>query len=308
MSKIATAFKLVRKDFNFFVSIILEKINFIFPDRLYLKMLFRLRVGYRLNLDNPKTFNEKLQWLKLYNRKPEYTAMVDKYLVKDYVAKTVGEQYVIPTLGVWDKFDDIDFSQLPDKFVLKTTHGGGGTGVVICKNKSRFDVKGAKRKLDASLKTSGYAQMREWPYKDVKRRIIAEQYIGSDRPELPDVPDYKWYCFNGKPMYCQVIKNRSTNESVDFFDVDWNYQEFSGLHSHYSHYDGIIDKPVSLNEMVDIAAQLSAGIPFARIDLYEQESKPFFGEITFYPASGFGYFKPKQYNEILGKMIDLEGV
>lgn len=279
---------------------LLRRLSFAIPDRPYLKMMFRLKMGYPLNLNNPKTFNEKLQWLKLYNRKPEYTQMVDKYAVKDYVAKVIGKEYIIPTIGVWDRFEDIDFSILPEQFVLKTTHGGGGGGIVICKDKSTFDKDAAKEKLKSSLKSDIYKSLREWPYRNVKKRIIAEQYMQDiDSDELKD---YKFFCFNGK---------------VQFFKID--FDRFEGHHANY--YDnkgkiltlrevdllppvpGKVKVPDNLNEMIKIAETLSNGIPFIRIDLYDISKRIYFGEMTFFPASGFGKFSPEDADKKLGELL-----
>mgnify|MGYP002859132316 CR=1 FL=1 len=195
-------------------------------DETYLKWVYFFHIGKRLNLKDPKGFNEKLQWLKLYNRRPEYSQMVDKYGVKEYVAKIIGEEYIIPTLGVWDSFEEIDFSTLPNKFVLKTTHGGGGGGVVICRNKESFDIAKARERLNKSMADDCFTKTREWPYKNVRHRILAEELLEVRPDGVGDLPDYKWYCFNGEPRYCQVIQDRSTNETIDFFDTEWNHQDF----------------------------------------------------------------------------------
>lgn len=279
-------------------------------DKKYVELMFWLKMGYKLNLKNPHTFSEKIQWLKLYNRRPEYTTMVDKYAVKDYVAKIIGGKYVIPTLGVWDKPEEIDWESLPDRFVLKTTHGGGNTGVVICKDKTTFDRQKAIDKLNKSLKQDIYRTLREWPYKNVPRRILAEQYIDPS-PNVKDLPDYKWYCFDGEPKFCQVIQNRTTEETIDFFDTDWNHQDFIGLlpskNSSFKKSDKTPGRPLNLDVQVRIARELSKEYPFSRIDLYSLNDETYFGEITFYPASGFGIFEPSLYNEMLGKMLTLPG-
>ena len=286
-----------------FLLAILYRIAPIIPDRLYLKWLFRLTMRRKLNLDNPQTFSEKLQWLKLYNRKPEYTQMVDKYGAKQYVSERIGEEYIIPTLGVWDSFDEIEFEKLPNQFVLKTTHGGGNTGVVICKDKNTFDKSSARKCLNASLKSSIYTRLREWPYKNVKPRIIAEQYISDD--ENNDLPDYKFFCFNGEPKLCQVIRNRNTYETIDFYDDNWTHMPFVGLNSFAPNGINSVLKPYLIEEMLDISKKISEGIPFVRIDLYFVKNKVFFGEITFFPASGIGSFRPEEWNKILGSWIRL---
>lgn len=276
------------------------------PDKVYLKWLYRLIVGHRLNLNNPQTFSEKLQWLKLYDRKPEYTKMVDKYAVKDYVASIIGKEYIIPILGVWDRPEDIEWDILPEKFVLKTTHGGGSTGVVICKNKSTFDRQRAISRLKDSLKQDIYRTLKEWPYKNVPKRIIAEKYI-EPSANIKDIPDFKWYCFNGEPKYCQVIQDRTTKETIDFFDSNWMHQEFIGLSSLAEHAAVIPSRPSNLETQIRIASELAKGLPFSRIDLYETGDHTFFGEITVYPASGLGSFRPDQYDKILGHMLVLPG-
>lgn len=280
------------------------------PDELYIRLMYRLLMGYKLNLKEPITFNEKIQWLKLYNRKPEYSMMVDKYAVKDYVTKIIGSEYIIPTLGVWDKPEDIQWDKLPNQFVLKTTHGGGNVGVIICLDKKNFDRENAVKKLNKSLQQNIYQALREWPYKNVPRRILAEAYI-TPTSDVEDLTDYKWYCFNGEPKFCQVIQNRNTKETIDFFDVEWVHQDFVGL---IPAIDSSLDfavvpplRPANLETQIQIAYALSKNIPFSRIDLYQTNEKTYFGEITFYPASGFGVFKPNQYNEILGRMLVLNG-
>lgn len=296
--------------FNSFMHRVAEKILFNgftwLPDKLYLKLLFRLRMGKKLNLKDPQTFSEKLQWLKLYDRKPEHTKMVDKYAVKDYVADIIGEDYIIPTIGVWDKLEDIDWDILPEKFVLKTTYGGGSSGVVICKDKTTFDRQQAISKLKKSLKQDIYRTLKEWPYKNVPKRIIAEQYI-DPRPETKDLPDYKFFCFNGEPKYCQVISGRESKKCIDFFDRDWNHQPFHEP-SYYSFADEEPAKPKYLDKMWQAAEQLAQDKAFSRIDFYEVGDDVFFGEITFFPTSGLGSFEPEDYETIIGKMITLPGV
>lgn len=273
------------------------------PDRVYLKLMFRFKMGYRLNLRNPKTFSEKIQWLKLYNRRPEYTKMVDKYAVKEYVSKLIGEEYVIPILGVWDKPEDIEWDKLPNQFVLKTTHGGGSEGVVICKNKETFDRQKAINQLHLSYDVDIYKQLREWPYKNVLRRIIAEQYI-NPAPEANDLPDYKFFCFNGEPKFCQVISGRNTTESIDFFDLDWNHQPF---HEPRKFPHAIIQPscPPYFSQMIGLARQLAVGKPFSRIDFYDVNGRVLFGEITFFPTSGMGGFDDKAWDYKFGELIKL---
>ena len=195
------------------------------PDKLYLKLIYWYVMKKSLNLDNPQTFNEKLQWLKALRPSSEYSIMVDKYAVKKYVADKIGEQYIIPTIGVWDNFNEIDFSALPAQFVLKCTHDSGG--LVICRDKKTLNLEEVRDRINRSLQCDYYLRGREWPYKSVKRRVIAEKYMSESNQT--DLRDYKFFCFNGTPVYCQVISDRSTNETIDFFDMDWKHQPFSGL-------------------------------------------------------------------------------
>lgn len=272
----------------------------IIPDSVFVKWMFRINMGYPLNLDNPQTFSEKLQWLKLYNRKPEYTQMVDKYEVKKYVADKIGEEYIIPTLGVWDKVDDIDFDTLPNQFVLKTTHDSGG--VVICKDKNTFDTDKAKKILNKSIKKDYYVISREWPYKNVKPRIIAEQYMVDESGY--ELKDYKFFCFNGEPKYCQVISGRKECMSIDFYNKEWIHQPFHEPKK-YPFSEKKIIKPINYEKMISMASQLSAGIPFVRIDFYSIYKDIYFGEITFFPTSGMGGFKPEEWDFTFGSWIEL---
>ena len=307
MSKITTAINLLKHNRGEFIASILMHLNFLFPDKLYLSLLFRFKMGYWMDWKNPKTFTEKLQWLKLYNRRPKYTTMVDKYAVKQYVSKLIGEEYIIPTLGIWTRVEEIDWESLPNQFVLKTTHGGGSGGVVICKNKTDLDKIGASKKLQHSLNSDIYRNYREWPYKNVPKRIIAEKYMKESisQSEDSELADYKFYCFNGTPTYCQVIRDRNTNETIDFYDMEWNHMPFVGLNPVIGNGLNPVKKPLLLNKMIEICHTLSINIPFSRIDLYVIDEKVYFGEITFFPASGIGTFTPTEWNYKLGKMIEL---
>lgn len=275
-------------------------------DRHFLQIAYFVNHLKLLHLDNPKTFTEKLQWLKLYNRRNEFTTMVDKYAVKQYVANIIGDQYIIPTLGVWDKFEDIDFDSLPNQFVLKTTHGGGGNGIVICKDKATFDKRKAKSILNKSLNEDIYLLLREWPYKNVPKRIIAEKFMAPEKSFAPKgLPDYKFFCFNGEPRFCQVIRDRHIKETIDFYDMDWNHQEFIGLNPVALNGLNPAARPGHLDEMADICRMLAKDIPFVRVDLYVIDDKEYFGELTFYPASGMGVFTPEEWNGRLGDLLTL---
>ena len=237
-------------------------------------------------------------------------SLVDKYTVKKIVADRIGTEHIIPTLGVWDRAEDIEWDKLPDKFVLKTSHGGGNNGVIVCKNKSTIDKATVIERLSKGLKHDSAAYGREWVYRDVKRRIIAEQYI-DPAPNVDDLPEYKWYCFNGEPKYCQVIQDRSTTKTMVFFDTEWNQQEFFGLNPVAGPFVGPIavppERPDNLDTQIRIARELSKGIPYSRIDLYETGDNTYFGVITLYPNSELGVFSPERINELLGQMIKLPG-
>ena len=273
------------------------------PDGIYLRIRYFIEMGKILHLHKPTTFTEKIQWLKLHNRKDEYTIMVDKLAAKKYVANLIGEQYIIPTIGQWDTAEQIDFNQLPNEFVLKTNNGGGSTGVVICKNKQSLDINNTIKRINNALKKNIYTNYKEWPYKNVKPCVFAEQFMkNGDDGELTD---YKFFCFNGVPEYCQVIANRKKGETIDFFDMKWEHQPFYGLNPKCKPAKEPISQPESLQEMIKIAQILSKDIPFVRIDLYYINKKVFFGEITFFPASGIGVFTPSKWNKILGDLIQI---
>lgn len=274
------------------------------PDDIYLKKEFKVRMGKELNLNNPQTFNEKIQWLKLYDRHPEYTMMVDKYAAKQYVASKIGDEYIIPTLGVWTKFDDIDFDKLPNKFVLKCTHDSGG--LVICKDKSTLDIAAAKRKIEHCLKRKYYYIHREWPYKNVPPRIIAEKYMTDNVNTSTDetLKDYKFYCFDGKVRFLMINSDRNfkTSTKADYFDRDFNWLDFTWG---YEHANVRPVKPDCFDEMIAISEKLSKGLPHVRVDLYECNGQIYFGELTFYDGSGFDKIEPIEWDYKIGKMLKL---
>lgn len=271
-------------------------------DETYLKIAFRSLIGKKLNLKNPQTFNEKLQWLKLYDRKPIYTTMVDKYEAKKYVANILGEQYIIPTLGVWEKFEDIDFDKLPNQFVLKCTHDSGG--LVICRDKSKFDIEAARKKISRSLKRNYFWQGREWPYKDVKPRIIAEKYM--EDAQSGDLKDYKFFCFNGRPkmLFIATERNKPDEETkFDFYDINYQHLDFTNGHPNAVKRP---QKPVKFDEMITLAAKLSQNTPLLRVDFYEIGGEIYFGELTFSHWSGFVPFNPEKWDKIIGNWIDID--
>ena len=271
------------------------------PDEEYLKRAFKAAMGKELDLEDPKTFNEKIQWLKLYDRKPIYTTMVDKYEVKQYVADRIGAEYIIPTLGVWDQFEDIDFDSLPEQFVLKCTHDSGG--LVICRDKSKLDKKAAKKKINASLKQNYYLQGREWPYKNVKPRIIAEVYM--EDTTTRELRDYKFFCFNGVAKAVFVATDRQTpgeETKFDFFDMEYNHLDFRNGHPNAKQCPA---KPQTFEVMRRLAETLSMEIPHVRVDFYEVDGKVYFGELTFAHWSGLVPFEPEQWDYTFGSWIQL---
>lgn len=283
-----------------FLASILRRLSFMFKDdEFYLKLIYLFELHKWPDLKNPKTFNEKLQWLKLHDRRPEYTTMVDKYAVKEYVARIIGDEHIIPTLGVWNSFDEIDFNKLPNQFVLKTTHGGGGMAVVICKDKNNFNRQRAKQILDKSLKSDIYTNYREWPYKNVPKRIIAEKYMPSDKGLI----DYKVHNFNGIPKFILVCRDRygTTPMAETFFSDKWKKLDLKRP----GHPNPGMEKPKSLQEVLKLAALLSYDLPFARTDFYIIDDKVYFGEITFYPASGLSPFNPEIYDGIFGDLLQI---
>lgn len=278
---------------------LLIRFNFLFSDKLYLKIRYYLEMGKRLDLKNPRTMNEKLQWLKLYNRKPEYTTMVDKILVKEYVANIIGEEYIVPLLGVWRSPEEIDFESLPNQFVLKTNHSGGNTGVIIVKDKNKIDRSAIVEKLRASLKSDIYATFREWPYKNVERKVFAEAYLGDD------LADYKFYCYNGYADAVMICVDRQIGDpKFYFFDKQWNLKRYN-KRGKEAPADFILPKPDGVDRMFELASVLSKDLPYARVDFYNVNGKIYFGEITFFPASGFDKNRLPESDLLFGEMIKL---
>ncbi|EYE87682.1 glycosyl transferase [Fervidicella metallireducens AeB] len=278
----------------------LPSIQFFVPDKLYLRLQYKNFTGKKLDLNNPQTFNEKLQWLKLYDRNPLYTQLVDKYEVRKYIAETIGEEYLIPLIGVWDKFEDIDFSKLPNQFVLKPNHTSGN--IFICKDKSKIDYVELRKEVNMWLKRRYYWVHREWPYKNVKPRIICEKYMVDE--SSVELKDYKFMCFNGEVKCSFVCLNRysSNGLNVDFYDMDWNPMPFE---RHYASSGTVITKPKNFDKMVKFAEKLSKDMSFVRVDFYETNGQLYFGELTFYPGSGFEEFTPESYDYLLGSWIKL---
>ena len=271
-------------------------------DKSYLKWAYFFSMGKRLDLKNPKLLSEKLQWLKLYDRNPYYTKCVDKYEVKSIVTEKVGADIVVPLLGKWACFDDIDFNSLPNQFVLKTTHASGG--IVVCRDKDSFDKEHARTVLERSLGHDFYKGGREWPYKDVPRRIIAEEYI----PTLghPDSVEYKITCMNGEVKFVTFCKGPAHQDlsvrTNDHYDKDFKKLDF---YTYYKNSNYPYEKPKTWDRMIEIAEKLSAGIPYVRVDVYDMDGKIYFGEMTFFTWAGFFRFRPKKWDEILGSWLSL---
>lgn len=287
--------------FSFITRLIIMFPHLIWSDKIFLKLKYYTYFHRWLDFDNPKTFNEKIQWLKVYNRCSDYVNMVDKSKAKQYAAKIIGEKYMIPTLGVFETVDEIDFDKLPKQFVLKCTHDSGG--IVVCKDKTTLDIAGAKKKLKAGLRTNFFWKTREWPYKQVKPRIIAEQYM--EDKDTNELRDYKFFCFNGEPKIMFVATERQkegTETKFDFFDADYNHLDIINGHPMA---DVPPQKPKNFDLMLSLAMKLSQGIPHVRIDFYEVNGKVFFGEFTFSHWSGNMPFEPEEWDYQLGEWLSL---
>ena len=270
------------------------------PSELFLRRMYRLKMGRALDLKNPRTYTEKLQWLKLYDHRPEYTRMVDKYEAKKYVAERIGEEYVIPLLGVWDNAADIDFDSLPDRFVLKTTHDSGG--IVVCKDKKELDISAARKKLEFFRSRDYYGFKREWPYKNVKPRIIAEAYM--EDSNYRELRDYKFFTFGGEPRVLYIAQGRGRGEETvaDFFDMDYNHLDLTIDHDMA---DITPEKPAQFEKMKELAALLSKGTPQLRVDFYEVDGRLYFGEMTFFHCSGMYPFHPEKWDHVFGEWVVL---
>lgn len=270
-------------------------------DKKFLYKKYKSIHKTNVDLDNPSTFNEKLQWLKLYDRNPNYTVMVDKYKVREYIAEKIGEQYLIPLIGVWESPDEINFDALPNQFVMKCSHNSG-LGMCICTDKSKLDVKKVKKDLKRGLKQDYYLTGREWPYKDVPRRIVAEQFLKNDAGGLTD---YKIHCFNGVPKFILVCRDRFTKSGLteDFYTPEWNLMTVK--RPNIPNAKSPLQKPEKMEEMLALAAKLSENIPFLRVDFYYVEGKIYFSELTFFPASGFAPFEPEEWDRTFGDWLEL---
>lgn len=300
LSSIHKGIKYIRdRDYRFLINANLGKLNHLTGEE-FLKRKFRICTGRELNLESPATYMEKLQWLKLYDQRPEYTRMVDKYAVKEYISEKIGSEYVIPLLGVWNRAEDIDFSSLPEKFVLKTTHDSGG--IVVCKDKSLLDIPAARKRLQHFLKRDYYNRNREWPYKHVPHRIIAEAYMEDSKQQ--ELRDYKFFTFGGIPKVLYVAQGRGRGEPTvaDFFDMEFNHLPFTIDHDMAAVPP---EKPVNFELMKELAAKLSEGTPQLRVDFYEVDGRVYFGEMTFFHCSGMETFHPEEWDRIFGDWVTL---
>ena len=286
----------------------------ILSDKIYLKLKYWLITGRKLNLESPQGFCEKLQWLKLNNRNPLYTKLVDKYEVREYVINIIGKQYLVPLLGVWSSPEDIDFEKLPNKFVLKCNHNSG-EGMCICYDKSKIDIHEVKRRLNKAIKKGYYMRNRQWPYKNVERKIICEKYMNDENILKVSncninegLIDYKFYCFNGEPKFlyvsCACIENGTKHDRLSFYNLDWSKAKF--YRKDHPEFDADNLKPDNLKEMIEVSKKLSKDIPFVRVDLYNINNHIYFSELTFSPGGGYGMFYPEEYEILIGNYIKLD--
>lgn len=300
MKKLVTFFKHPSRIYKSLIYRLLNSIAQFLSDETYLKYRWYITFNKRLNLSNPKSYNEKLQWLKLNDRRNLYTKLVDKYEVKKYVKNIIGETYIVPTIAVYNNVDDINFDSLPEKFVLKCTHDSGG--IVICNDKSNLDIKKAIKKLKKGLKQNFFLINREWPYKNVTPRIIAEQYISEDNGDLRD---YKFFCFSGIPKFMFVASDRfidGEETKFDFYDLEFNHLPIINGHPNSTL---PIEKPKGFDLMIELASKLSAGFPHVRVDFYDINGKIYFGEMTFFHFSGLVKFEPQEWDLKFGEYIHL---
>ena len=296
MSKISSLIKIINKPNKILVALDSNKLLFWMSDRKYLKLLYKYEMGKKLELKNPTSFNEKLQWLKLHDHNSRYSSLVDKIEAKRIVGSIIGEEYIVPLVGTWDTAEEIEFDKLPQQVVLKCNHDQGS--VMVIDDISKLDRDYAKKMLNKRLRHSPYYGTREWPYKSIKPKILAEKYLGKS------IIDYKFYCFNGEPLFLYCAQGLTSDHSlkIDFFDMDWNLMPFYRTDYHRL---GMIEKPSQFELMKDIAGKLSKDTFFVRIDLFEVDGHVYFSEFTLCPASGFMPFVPSEYDEIVGSWLKL---
>lgn len=296
MSKITTAMKMLKNPYTFVIGLDINGLIKWMPDSMFAKLSYRGLMGEKLNLKNPKTFNEKLQWLKVYDHREDYTSLVDKLKAKQIVGSIIGSEHIVPCYGSWENAEQIDFDTLPQRFVLKCNHDQGS--VILVSDKETLDKQKTIRYFDDKLKHNTYYGTREYQYKNIKPKVFAEEYLGQN------IIDYKFYCFNGIPkfLYCGQDMSLGHMGKVDFFDLSWEPMPF--YRTDYQRL-GRIPKPYQLDEMIQIAYKLSKGVPFVRIDLFEIDNQIYFSEFTLCPASGYMPFVPKEYDRIVGDWLIL---
>ncbi|MFD1362324.1 ATP-grasp fold amidoligase family protein [Lentibacillus salinarum] len=277
-------------------------LRYFISDEKLLNKRFKQRLGREVNLENPVKFNDKLQWLKLYWDDPLATKCADKYEVRGFIKETVGDKYLNELLGVYESVDEIGIDELPKSFVLKGTHGSGFN--IVCKDKNKMDWKKEFKKMKRWLRYNYYWSKREWVYRDIKPRIICEAFLSDDMLNSTSLHDYKFYCFNGIPYYCQVIKGRDNNETIDFFNMNWEHMPFTGMRP-LANSKEKIEQPKNYEEMILLARKLSQDFPFVRVDFYYVNNKIYFGELTFFPTSGMGQFYPPEWNRKIGNLLEL---
>lgn len=270
------------------------------PDKTYLRLIYRAETGEKLNISNPKKYNEKIQWLKLYNRVPKYTKYVDKYLVRSFIEQKLGTKHLIPLIGVYESAEEIDWDHLPDQFVLKCTHGSGTN--IICTDKRELDIEKCKKKLNNWLQKSWFWHGREWPYKNVKPRIICEEYMLDNDEQLKD---YRIFCFNGSPKFITVDFDiiDKTNTRRNLYDLKWNLLEYGITYPRELNYK--VSKPKKLDKMLEFSKILSKNIPHVRVDFYSIDEEIYFGEMTFYHQVGLGKIYPEEFEFKMGDWIEL---
>lgn len=288
---------------HYFIKVLFKFSRWV-PDKPYISIQNRIMLGRTINWRKPQLFSDKMQWLKLYDRNPFYTILVDKVAVKEYVAKLIGRQYIIPTLGVYAKGEDIDWDALPNQFVLKCNHDAGSNSVVLCNDKTTLDKLVIIKKLNNRLRINNYWHTKEWPYKNVKPCILAEKMLQTPIGTVPE--DYKFYCFNGEPRFLLVIKGRGVNLQYCYFDMNFNLMPIMDKGMEFP--SEIPTKPRNFEKMVEMVRKLCAEIPHVRIDLYNIDGNIFFGEYTFYSAGGFESFEPYKWNLTFGNWIDITNI
>lgn len=277
---------------------IIRRMKHLIPDHAFITLSYYVIFKKKLRLENPQTYNEKIQWLKLYDHQPTYTNLVDKLSAKEIIGKLIGHNHIIKTIDYWDNFDDIDFDTLPEQFVLKTTHDSGT--VIICKDKSKFDIVNARRIIDKSLKKNYYWEWREWPYKNIEPRIMAEEYMVDESGV--GLKDYKFFCFDGVPKFMFIASDRGIDTRFDFFDTDFNHLPFI---NGYKNSNKKISKPYGFEKMIELSKIISKNYKHVRVDFYDINGEIYFGEFTLYHWSGLVPFEPEEWDYKLGELIKL---